>query len=135
MLHSSYAALLAALVLVHVPRLVVSREMAKLPGGYDNQDPRAQQLQLAGVGRRALGAHNNAMEAFAPFAVGVLAALGRGVRADLVACLAIAFVALRAIYLVAYLGNRPSLRSSMWALALLVNVALMVLAVAGGPRA
>jgi uncharacterized MAPEG superfamily protein len=135
MIYLPYAAILAAFVLIHIPRMaVVGREMAKLDGGYNNRDPRGQQAQLAGIGRRGMGAHNNATEAFAPFAAGVLAALGRGVRVDVVAYLAIAFVVLRTIYMFAYIGDKPALRSSTFTLAAVATVALMVLAITGGPH-
>jgi uncharacterized MAPEG superfamily protein len=131
-----YAAILVAYLMIHIPRAtVVAREMAKLDGGYNNREPRAQQAQLSGIGRRALGAHNNAIEAFAPFAIGVLAALARGVSVDIVSYLAIGFIALRTIYLFAYLADKSSLRSGMWTLATLATGALMIMAVAGGPRA
>ena len=48
-----------ALVLVYAPRFVVARAMAQQPEGYNNAEPRAQQAQLTGVGRRAAAAHAN----------------------------------------------------------------------------
>lgn len=130
-----YAAILVAFALIHVPRAtVVAREMAKLDGGYNNREPRAQQAQLSGVGRRALGAHHNAIEAFPPFAIGVLAALARGVSLDVVSYLAIGFVVVRTIYVVAYLADKSALRSGVWTLGTLATAALMITAVAGAPH-
>jgi len=126
-----YIAILLAFLQIHIPRQIVGGEMKKLAGGYDNRDPRGQQGQLAGRGKRALAAHQNGFEAFAPFAVAVLACVQRGVRPDLVGWLAIGFIAVRTVYLVAYLGDRPSLRSAMWGGGMLATMALMGAAIAG----
>jgi uncharacterized MAPEG superfamily protein len=126
-----YAALLTAFALIYAPRVVVAREMAKLAGGYDNHDIRGQQTQLTGLGKRALGAHNNGFEAFAPFAAGVLAAAQRGVAVNLVAGLAVAFIVLRVVYIAMYLGDRAALRTTIWTLGMLCSAALLALALRG----
>lgn len=131
MLYVPYAAMAAAFLLIHLPRQIVSLEMSKLSGGYDNRDPRGQQAKLEGLGKRALGAHQNGFEAFAPFAAAVLAAIQRGVGADAVAWLSIAFVAARSIYVGAYLADRSTLRSAVWFIGLLLTAALFVLAIIG----
>jgi len=131
MLHVPYIAIAAAFALIYVPRFVVSREMARQEGGYNNNDPRAQQARLEGRGRRALAAHQNAFEAFAPFAAGVLAAIQRGVRTDVVAYLCIAFVAVRMLYVAAYLADKANVRSTMWGLGVVAIASLMVLAIIG----
>ncbi len=122
-----YISILFAWALIYVPRFVVSREMKKLEGGYDNHDPRGQQRQLDGIGQRALAAHHNGSEAFAPFAVAVFAALSRGVDLRTVSGLAIGFVVVRVIFLAAYLDDRSRLRSGMWALGMAATGALMML--------
>ena len=132
MLYVPYLAIIAAYALIIVPRLVAGREMTKLAGGYDNHDPRSQQQQLVGFGKRATAAHYNAIEAFPPFTIAVLAALQRAVSVTAVASLAIAFIALRTVYLFGYLRDTPSLRSGAWTLGVLATTALMVLAVIGG---
>jgi uncharacterized MAPEG superfamily protein len=131
MLHVPYIAILAAFALIYLPRQVVSAEMKKLEGGYDNSDPRAQQARLEGLGRRAMGAHNNAFEAFAPFAAGVLVAMQRGVNVHTVAYISIGFVVVRTLYMVFYLADKATLRSSMWGLGVGAIGALMVLAAIG----
>jgi uncharacterized MAPEG superfamily protein len=125
-----YAAILLAFLQIHIPRQIVSGEMKKLAGGYDNRDPRGQQSQLAGRGKRALAAHHNGFEAFAPFAVAILACVQRGVRAELVGWLAIGFLVVRTAYIAAYIVDRPSLRSSMWGLGMLATLGLMAAALA-----
>jgi uncharacterized MAPEG superfamily protein len=126
-----YVAIMAAFALIYLPRQIVSREMNRLEGGYDNQEPRAQQAKLEGVGRRALAAHHNSFEAFAPFAAGVLAAVQRSANAAAVASICIAFVVVRSIYILAYLRDRGGLRSGAWSVGMIAIAALMGLAIAG----
>lgn len=126
-----YISLAAAFALIYLPRQIVSLEMKKLQGGYNNNEPRHQQAQLEGRGRRALAAHLNGFEAFAPFAAGVLAAAQRGVRVELVGAIAIAFVVARTVYVVAYLADRGTLRSTVWGVGMLCTSALLVLAIVG----
>lgn len=132
MQHVPYICLLYAFVLIYAPRVgPVNAEQAKLPGGYDNHDPRGQQQQLTGLGKRALGAHMNGFEAFAPFAIALLVAAGASSHFNLVCYIGIAFCAVRTIYLIAYLGDKATLRSGMWGLGMLATSALFVLAVIG----
>ena len=126
-----YIALMLAFGLVHLPRIVVGREMKKLDGGYNNRDPRSQQTKLEGRGRRALSAHHNSFEAFTPFAVGVLAAIQRDANVHAIAYLSAGFVVARALYLYAYLEDRPKFRSTMWSLGITATGVLMILAIAG----
>ncbi|HEY5927605.1 MAG TPA: MAPEG family protein [Kofleriaceae bacterium] len=127
-----YIAIMLAFGLVHVPRLVVGSEMKKLDGGYNNHDPRMQQAQLEGRGRRALAAHQNGFEAFAPFAAGVLAAVQRGANLHAIAYLSAAFIVARALYIYAYLEDKPKLRGKLWGLGVGVTGVLMILAIVGG---
>jgi uncharacterized MAPEG superfamily protein len=131
MIYVPYIALVAAFALIYLPRAVVTVEMSRLEGGYNNNDPRGQQAQLAGRGRRALAAHHNAGEAFAPFAAGVLAALQRSSKLDVIAWFCIAFVVVRTVFMAAYLADKATLRSSMWALGMVCITALMVIAIIG----
>lgn len=129
MSHVPYICLLYAFGMIYVPRFGwAAPALAKLPGGYDNRDPRTPQAKLEGLGRRAVNAHTNGFETFAPFAVALLVAL-RSPHHDAVAWLAIAFCALRTIYVVAYLTDRSTLRSSVWTLGTLCVVALFGLAI------
>jgi uncharacterized MAPEG superfamily protein len=122
-----YLALLIAVALIYIPRIFVAHGQSKQPEGYDNAHPRAQQAKLTGVSARAQGAHENSFEAFAPFAAGVLACKVSGVDADQVALLSIAFVVLRAIYVVLYIKNLATARSGVWTLGFLVALALLTL--------
>jgi uncharacterized MAPEG superfamily protein len=94
---------------------------------FDNAHPRTQQATLTGLSARATGAHFNTLEAVAPFAAAVLTDHVLGVRGGLADGLAVAFIALRLVYLALYLGNQPTFRSTVWVTALGVNVALFAL--------
>lgn len=117
---------LAAFVLIMVPRIFVARAQIAL-GGYDNHNPRDQQAKLTGLGRRAQAAHMNAFEAFSPFAASVLTAhLAHG-NERWAAILAVTFVVARVAYTVAYLGDLPTLRSTLWSIGILATGALFLL--------
>ncbi len=127
-----YIAILAAYALIYVPRVsVVASAMKTQPGGYNNADPRAQQATLDGAAKRAVNAHTNGFEAFAPFAAGVLACAGRVSNVELVASISIVFVVARTGYIWAYIKDKANLRSVLWNIGLLSTVALMVLAILG----
>lgn len=126
-----YIAIAVAYALIYLPRQFVSFEMKKLAGGYDNRDPRGQQAQLEGPGKRALAAHQNSIEAFAPFAAGVIVAIQRAVKLEVIAALAIAFVVARLGYIFAYMADRARMRSNLWGLGVAATGALMILAIVG----
>jgi uncharacterized MAPEG superfamily protein len=128
-----YIAICIACAQIYLPRQIVSHEAKKLAGGYDNHDPRGQQQKLEGLGKRALGAHHNGFEAFAPFAIGVLACAQRGVRVELVAWIAIAFVVARSAYIAAYLADNAKLRSMLWGVGMTATAALLISAAASTP--
>jgi uncharacterized MAPEG superfamily protein len=127
-----YVSLLLAVILIYVPRGVVAREQARQPEGYDNATPRLQYTKLGGLGQRAQGAHMNGFEALTLFAPAVLACELRHVALATTSALCLAFVLLRTVYLGLYLGDKPSVRTPVWALGLLTTLALYVLAIVGG---
>jgi uncharacterized MAPEG superfamily protein len=94
---------------------------------YDNRDPRGWLARQDNPRvARANGAQLNAWEAFAPFAASVLMAQAAGVPAGDIGNLAVAFVVLRVLHGVFYVGNYHYLRSLAWAGGIGVVVALMV---------
>lgn len=102
------------LVAALLPYLWVAIAKGSAPR-YDNRDPRgwiARQEQPRP--RRAHHAHSNALEAFAPFAAGVLMAQLAGVSPSVIAALALAFVALRIMHGLAYIADLAPLRSLAW---------------------
>jgi len=114
-----YMSLILAMVLAYWPRAVAGQQMGVMPGGYDNHNPRDQQARLDGRGRRALAAHLNGMEALLVFGIAVLAAAQRqvSIRVQLVCCGI--FLLARLIYVLAYLNDKPSLRSGMFAVGMI----------------
>ena len=118
-------ALWCVLVIALIPMLLTG--LAKALGGrYDNHDPRGHAGSYSGMAKRAHAAHQNAFEAFPLFAVAVLIAELKGGPRLTVDTLAIAYVALRLAYSAAYIYNRPSLRSTLWVLALIAAIAIFV---------
>jgi uncharacterized MAPEG superfamily protein len=127
-----YVSLLISVILIFIPRGVVAKEQGKQPEGYDNATPRVQVAKLSDLGQRAQGAHLNSFESFTLFAPAVLAAEIRHVSVGSTAALSLAYVALRVLYLILYLANKPSARSPIWALGMLTTFGLYVLAILGG---
>ncbi|BFM09935.1 MAPEG family protein [Simiduia litorea] len=122
------ACLIAAAALIYISKIPVAIAMAKLDGNYDNSHPRAQQSRLTGFGARAMGAHQNAIEAFPLFAAGVLVALWAEAPQATVNYLCVAFVVARILYMCLYWLNWDKLRSTIWAVGLVCSFWLMALA-------
>lgn len=94
---------------------------------YDNRDPRGWLARQENPRvARANAAQLNAWEAFAPFAAGVLMAQAAGVPHADIGNLAIAFVVLRLLHGIFYVGNYHYLRSLAWAGGMGVVLTLMV---------
>jgi len=112
-------------LLIYIARMPVGKAM-KEQGGYNNHLPRQQQAQLTGYGARALAAHQNTIEAFMLFAVGVLMAHTTQRAGWLIVTLAIIFVIARIIYLWFYLADLPKLRSLAWVVGIVCSLLLMI---------
>jgi uncharacterized MAPEG superfamily protein len=106
--------------------IIASIAPAKLDGRqeFDNANPRDPGFYRPGLRARAQGAHQNGFEAFPFFAAAVIVAEMHGAVQGTVNALAVAFLACRIVYVLLYLGDRPSLRSLVWALAMACNLAL-----------
>ena len=76
---------------------------------------------------RALGAHQNGIEAFPFLAVAVLLAEFRASPQHLIDELAVLFLIVRIAYVFTYLGNRPTLRSILWSIGFAINVGIFFL--------
>ncbi|NVK57648.1 MAG: MAPEG family protein [Alteromonadaceae bacterium] len=108
--------------------------LAKIPlavamhkgGGYDNNHPREQQQALEGFGARANAAHYNCFEAITYYAPAALTVLALSSVGALHTWLAIAFVAIRVIYLFCYWYDIDKLRSLSFIAGLGVSVALFL---------
>jgi uncharacterized MAPEG superfamily protein len=98
---------------------------------FNNSRPRDPSFYVDPLSERALGAHLNGIEVFPFFAVAVVLAEMRHSPQTLIDELAAAFVILRFAYVLAYLGNRPTLRTILWNLGFLANLAIFVLPAIG----
>jgi len=99
---------------------------------YDNSRPRDPAFFEDPLRARALGAHQNGIEAFPFFAVAVLLAEFRAAPQNLINELAVLFLIVRIAYVLTYLGNRPSLRSILWNIGFAINIAIFFLPVIRG---
>jgi uncharacterized MAPEG superfamily protein len=99
---------------------------------FDNARPRDPAFYADPLAARVRGAHQNGLEAVPFFAAAVLLAEFRHMPQGWVDVLAGAFVVLRLAYILAYVGDRPSLRSLLWTLGFLANLAIFLLPLAGG---
>jgi uncharacterized MAPEG superfamily protein len=95
-------------------------------GGYDNHDPRAWLARQTDWHARANAAQANSFEAL-PFFIGAVVIAHQlaapQARVDILAML---FVTLRVIYIAMYVAGLPTLRSAVWAAALLANIAILL---------
>jgi uncharacterized MAPEG superfamily protein len=93
---------------------------------YDNNEPRLwMERQTDPRRRRANAAQAYSFEALPFLFAAALFALYLKAPLELINGLLIAWLVLRAVYLWCYLNDRASLRSAVWGLALLVNIALL----------
>jgi uncharacterized MAPEG superfamily protein len=97
------------------------------PRHYDNSKPRDPGFYDDPIRARALGAHQNGIEAFPFFAFAVLLAEFRQAPQHLIDELAVLFLIVRIAYVFTYLGNRPRLRSILWNLGFAINIAIFFL--------
>jgi len=122
--------LCVAFLLAYAVKIPVAVAMYKAGGGkYDNDHPRDQQAKVQGWGKRAIAAHQNAFEGFAPFAASVFVAhLGNG-NAHTAGLLAMAYVGARIVYNGLYIGNISTARSAVWTLGFAATLGLFLLPV------
>ena len=98
-----------------------------LRSGFDNSKPRDPAFYGDPIAARALGAHQNGIEAFPFFAAAVLLAEFRACPQNLINELALLFVIVRIAYVFTYIGNRPTLRSILWSIGFGINIAIFFL--------
>jgi uncharacterized MAPEG superfamily protein len=98
------------------------------PGRYDNRAPREFLGRLTGYRQRANWAQMNSLEAFPPFAAGVIIAHQVGAAQQQVDMLAMAFIGCRLVYGAMYLADWATLRSLVWMAGLASVVGQFVLA-------
>lgn len=93
---------------------------------FDNARPRVYLAALQGWRQRANWAQQNAWEAFAPFAAGVLVAVQAGVAQSTIDMLAGGFMLTRILHAVFYLSDQATLRSLTYVLGLLCTVGFFI---------
>jgi uncharacterized MAPEG superfamily protein len=94
---------------------------------YDNSKPRNPGFYQDAIRARALGAHQNGIEAFPFFAAAVLLAEFRAAPQNLINELAVLFLIVRIAYVFTYLGNRSRLRSILWNIGFVINIGIFFL--------
>jgi uncharacterized MAPEG superfamily protein len=118
--------IVAALLPVACAALAKSKGFGKprRAGGFDNHNPRAWLASLNGWQARANAAQANGFEALPLFIAGVLVAQQAQAPQGRVDALALAFIALRLLFIALYLADKASARSLAWAGGLGVSIAL-----------
>lgn len=120
---TAYWTILVAGLLPYWPTLA-----SKWRRDYSNAAPRAGVDKLAPHNQRAYWAQLNAFEAFPLFAAAVIIAhLARADQAR-IDNLAVAFIGFRVAYTLAYIYDKPTLRSLLWAGGLLCVIGLFIVA-------
>jgi len=122
-----WCVLIAALLPFACAYLAKSRGLGKprRDGGYDNNDPRGWLARQTDWQARANAAQANSFEALPLFIGAVIIAHQVGAPQTQVDILAVLFVTLRIIYISMYVAGLPTIRSAIWALALLVNIGIL----------
>jgi len=110
-----------------LPYVAVAAAKFSPGSGYDNARPRETEGAMTGFRARAVAAHHNGFEAFALFAVAVLAAVQLGQEGAALDRLCLAWVILRLAYTAAYCGGWPRTRSVLWTAAIGVALAILTL--------
>lgn len=105
----AYWCVLAAALLPYVFTLV-----AKSGARYNNHAPREFLEKREGYHKRAHWVQLNSFEAFPPFAAAVIIASLAEAAQNSIDMLAIAFIICRVLYGIAYVTDKPSLRSLIW---------------------
>jgi uncharacterized MAPEG superfamily protein len=118
----AYWCVLAAAVL---PYLTAYLAKAGAYGPRDNAAPRDWASRQSGWRSRANAAQANGFEGL-PFFIGaVVIAHQLGAAQGRIDLLALAYVLLRVVYVGLYVAGRGGLRSAVWALGFVVNVAIL----------
>jgi uncharacterized MAPEG superfamily protein len=96
-------------------------------GGYDNHHPRAWLARQTDWRARANAAQANTFEALPFFFVAVVIAHQLQARQAVLDILAFMFIVLRMAYIMMYVADMAKTRTSIWAAALVINIAILFL--------
>ncbi|MBF6615248.1 MAG: MAPEG family protein [Candidimonas sp.] len=95
---------------------------------FDNNEPRSWLARQEGWRARANAAQKNLFESLPFFYAAVLLALYAQVSEGWLLMLMSAWVGVRMIYIGVYVGGYGAIRSAVWALAFIINIAILFLA-------
>ena len=109
-------------VVLYLLSLAPAKALA--PREFDNAKPRDPAFYADPVRGRMLGAHMNGIETFPFFAVAVLLAEFRSAPQAWIDGLALAFLATRLLFVLAYVGDRSTLRTMLWNAAFAFNLGI-----------
>jgi uncharacterized MAPEG superfamily protein len=104
-----------------------SFKLSRRDGMYDNNTPREWESRLSGWQQRAIAAHSNGFEILPLFIGSVVFAHLANADQSRIDILAMAFVALRLVYVAVYLMNLGTVRTLVWSGGVAACVALMLL--------
>ena len=93
---------------------------------YDNARPRDPAFYTEGFRQRALWAHQNCYESLPFFYAAVILAEMRGAPQVAVNALAVGVLVARVAYVAAYWADRSTVRSVVWAVALLLTLGIFI---------
>jgi uncharacterized MAPEG superfamily protein len=105
-----------------------SAKLAANAGRYDNTNPREWAKGLSGWQQRASAAQNNGFEALPLFIAAVILAQQSHADQGRIDTLALIFVAMRIMYVAAYLLNVGTLRTLLWTGGLASSIAILLMA-------
>lgn len=97
----------------------------KREGGFDNNHPRAWLARQTDWRARANAAQANTFEALPFFFAAVIIAHQLQARQAGLDLLAFLFVVLRIAYIMMYVADMAKTRSTLWSLALIINIAIL----------
>ncbi|MGB6241840.1 MAG: MAPEG family protein [Castellaniella sp.] len=115
-------------LMIAAAALPYAAAIAAKAGGtrFDNDNPRPWLASQQGWRARANAAQANLFEGLPFFYAAVLYALYADVAVDRLAGLMGVWIALRVLFVAAYILGRGTMRSLIWAAALVVNVAILL---------
>ena len=122
-----WCVLVAALLPIVCAWIAKSGTLGKPPaqGGYDNSDPRSWLARQGDWRARANAAQANSFEAL-PFFIGaVIIAHQLGASQLRLDVLAFLYIVLRLLYIMMYVADLATVRSVLWTLALVANIAIL----------
>lgn len=120
-----FIVLLITVLLPYLARVPVAKAMQEM-GGYDNHLPRVQQAKLEGLGARANAAHYNSFEALQVYLAAFAASIAANLADPTQQTLAWVFVGARVLFILFYLLDKALLRSTVWTVAMVAAIAMIV---------